>query len=41
MKVVGLATTNPAEKLKGKVDVIIPDYSHFHYEDYLAVITEK
>ncbi len=39
MKVVGLATTNPAESLKGKADVIIPDYTRFHYEDYLSVIT--
>lgn len=34
MKVVGLATTNPAESLKGKADVIIPDYKDFSYTDF-------
>lgn len=33
MKVVGLATTNPEESLRGKADVIIPDYTNFSYND--------
>lgn len=40
MKVVGLATTNPAESLEGKADVIIPDYTNFGYNDFNDLLTK-
>lgn len=41
MKVVGLATTNPAESLKGKADVVIPDYTNFGFKDFEELINRK
>lgn len=41
MKVVGLATTNPPESLKGKADVIIPDYSKFNYSSFEELLKQK
>lgn len=40
MKVVGLATTNPAESLQGKADVIIPDYTSFTYDDFIKLLNQ-
>lgn len=33
MKVVGLATTNPVEKIKDKAEIVIPDFRNFHVSD--------
>lgn len=41
MKVVGLATTNPAESLQGKADVIIPDYTEFGYNEFENLLNQK
>lgn len=41
MKVVGLATTNPADSLKGKGDIIIPDYLHFTYNSFIDLLKQK
>ena len=35
MKVVGLATTNPKEKIIDKADIIIEDFSNFTVEDFI------
>lgn len=35
MKVVGLATTNPAEKIADKADIVIPDFRNPSYEDLM------
>lgn len=40
MKVVGLATTNPAESLKGRADVIIPDYTDFTYDSFENLLNQ-
>ena len=37
MKVVGLATTNPAEASEGLCDLVIPDFRGFTYEQMLAL----
>lgn len=41
MKVVALATTNSAETLVGKADIIIPDYTHFGYSEFENVLKQK
>ena len=38
MKVIGLATTNPAEAIKDKVTLVIPDFEGFTYEKMEAVL---
>ena len=38
MKVVGLATTNPAEAIEGLCDLVIPDFRGFTYEQMLALL---
>ena len=38
MKVVGLATTNPAEAIAGLCDLVIPDFRGFTYEQMLALL---
>ncbi len=38
MKMVGLATTNPAEVVARYADVVIPDFTAFTLEDALAII---
>ena len=35
MKVVGLATTNPKEKIIDKADIIIEDFSNFTVENFV------
>ena len=37
MKVIGLATTNPAESLKDKCCKVIPDFKNFSVEDLLSI----
>lgn len=34
MKVVGLATTNPAEKIQGMVDWVLPDFTGYTYDEF-------
>lgn len=38
MKVVGLATTNPAEAIADKVDLTIPDFTDFSYEKMIRIL---
>ena len=38
MKVIGLATTNPAEAIKDKATLVIPDFEGFTYEKMKAVL---
>ncbi len=38
MKVVGLATTNPAEAIADKVNLTIPDFTGFSYEKMTSVL---
>lgn len=40
MKVVALATTNSAESLQGKADVIIPDYTAFNYDNFIQLLNQ-
>lgn len=40
MKVVGLSTTNPADLIKDKCDLVIPDFALFHYSDMLSLLNE-
>ena len=35
MKVVGLATSNPAEKIADKADVVVPDFRALSFTDIL------
>ena len=38
MKVIGLATTNPASSIEDKVSLVIPDFVDFNYEKMMAVL---
>jgi len=38
MKVIGLATTNPASAIEDKADLVIPDFVDFNYEKMMAVL---
>ena len=38
MKVIGLATTNPAKAIKDKATLVIPDFEGFTYEKMEAVL---
>ena len=40
MKVVGLSTTNPADLIKDKCDLVISDFASFHYSDMLSLFNE-
>lgn len=37
MKVIGLATTNPAEAIRDKANVVIADFTEFSYEKMMAL----
>lgn len=39
MTVVGVATTNPAEAIRGKAHCVIPDFQDFTYEKMRALLT--
>ena len=39
MKVVGLATTNPAEKIQGMVDRVLPDFTGYTYDEFEDLIS--
>jgi len=42
MKVIGLATTNPAEAIRDKADAVIPDFRSFSYERLVSMyVSEK
>ena len=38
MKVIGLATTNPASSIEDKVSLVIPDFVDFNHEKMMAVL---
>lgn len=38
MKVVGLATTNPASAIADKASIVIPDFTDFSYEKMMSVL---
>ena len=38
MTVVGLSTTNPAEAIKDKCDLVIPDFTNFTYQDMISLL---
>ena len=38
MKVIGLATTNPASSIEDKVSIVIPDFVDFNHEKMMAVL---
>ena len=38
MKVIGLATTNPASSIEDKVSLVIPDFVNFNHEKMMAVL---
>ena len=38
MKVIGLATTNPASSIQDKVSLVIPDFVDFNHEKMMAVL---
>lgn len=40
MKVVGLSTTNPADLIMDKCDLVISDFASFHYSDMLSLLNE-
>lgn len=40
MKVVGLSTTNPADLIKDKCDLVISDFASFYYSDMLSLLNE-
>ena len=38
MNVIGLSTTNPREAIQDKCKLVIPDFTHFTYEEMLSVL---
>lgn len=38
MKIVGLATTNPADRISDKANIVIPDFRCFAYADFVALL---
>lgn len=38
MTVVGLSTTNPAEAIKDKCNLVIPDFTNFTYQDMISLL---
>lgn len=38
MKIVGLATTNPADRISDKANIVIPDFRYFSYTDFRTLL---
>ena len=41
MKVIGLATTNPGEKIQDKVDKVLSDFTGYVYDEFVNLIDKK